>query len=212
MSVQASALDDLSSPISRSEGAFVRVLLALLCASLSTFGLLYCVQPLLPMFAAEFQLGAAEASLAVSAATMALAVGLQFASALSDRWGRKPVMTGALYAAALLTVLAAAAPNWPLLVLLRALAGLVLAGRRPWPWRMSPTSSTPTLRGLRWAFISPAQRLAGCWGGWAAARWTMSLDGVEPWPLWDWPAASRPASSSGASRRAAGIVPLAQRA
>ena len=128
MSAQASALDDLPSPIPRSEGAFARVLLALLCAGLSTFGLLYCVQSLLPVFAADFRLNAAGASLAVSAATMALAVGLLFASVLSDRWGRKPVMTGALYAAALLTVLAAAAPNWPLLVLLRAFAGLVLAG------------------------------------------------------------------------------------
>ena len=128
MRTQVSAPDEPPSPILRSEGAFVRVLLALLCAGLSTFGLLYCVQPLLPVFAADFQLDAAGASLALSAATAALAVGLLFASALSDRWGRKPVMTGALYAAALLTVLAAAAPNWALLVLLRGLAGLVLAG------------------------------------------------------------------------------------
>ncbi len=121
-------VDDLPAPALRSDRAFTKVLLALLCAGLSTFGLLYCVQPLLPLFAVDFGLGAAGASLAVSAATAALAIGLLFASALSDRWGRKPVMTGALYLAALLTMLAAAAPNWPLLVLLRALAGLALAG------------------------------------------------------------------------------------
>lgn len=120
--------DELPEPILRRERAFIRVLVALLCAGLSTFGLLYCVQPLLPLFAAEFRLGAAGASLAVSASTAALAVGLLFASALSDRWGRKPVMTGALYAAALLTLLAAASPSWPVLVAMRALAGLVLAG------------------------------------------------------------------------------------
>ena len=106
--------NDLPSPVPRRERAFARVLLALLCAGLSTFGLLYCVQPLLPVFACDFRLDAETASLAVSAATAALALGLLFASALSDRWGRKPVITGAPYAAALLTMLAGAAPSWPL--------------------------------------------------------------------------------------------------
>ena len=114
--------------IARNDPAFARVLLALAGAGLSSFGLLYCVQPLLPIFAADFHLDAASASLAVSAGTGALAVGLLFGSALSDRWGRKPVMTVALYVAALLTLLTAAAPTWPLLVILRALSGLVLAG------------------------------------------------------------------------------------
>ena len=119
---------DLPAAIPRGDPAFARVLLALLCAGVSTFGLLYCVQPLLPLFAAEFRLGAAGASLAVSGATLALAVGLVFASALSDRLGRKPVMVGALYLAAALTLAAAAAPGWPVLVALRAGAGLALAG------------------------------------------------------------------------------------
>ena len=114
--------------IARDDPDFARVLLALACAGLSTFGLLYCVQPLLPIFAADFRLDAASASLAMSAGTGALAVGLLFGSALSDRWGRKPVMTAALYLAALLTLLTAAAPTWPALVILRALSGLVLAG------------------------------------------------------------------------------------
>ena len=121
-------LPDAPAPFLRSDRAFTRVLLALVCAGLSTFGLLYCVQPLLPLFAADFRLDATAASLAVSAATAALAVGLLFASALSDRLGRKPVMTAALYVAAGLTLLVAAAPSWPLLVLLRGLSGLVLAG------------------------------------------------------------------------------------
>jgi YNFM family putative membrane transporter len=81
--------------VARHDPAFARVLLALLCAGLSTFGLLYCVQPLLPLFASDVHLDAAGASLAVSAATGALAIGLLFGSALSDRLGRKPTATAA---------------------------------------------------------------------------------------------------------------------
>lgn len=112
----------------RGEPAFRRMVLALCCAGLATFGLLYAPQPLLPLLEAEFGTGAAGASLAVSAATGALALALVPAGLLSDRWGRKPVMAAALFAASVLTLLAALAPGWAALLALRALSGLALAG------------------------------------------------------------------------------------
>ncbi len=112
----------------RGEPAFRRMLLALSAAGISTFGLLYTAQPLLPLLSAAFRVEPAAASLAVSAATGALALGLPVAGALADRLGRKTVMTAALFGAAGLTVAAAYAPSWPVLIALRALMGLALAG------------------------------------------------------------------------------------
>ena len=213
MSAQAPALDDLPSPVLRSEGAFARVLLALLSAGLSTFGLLYCVQPLLPVFAAEFRLNAAGASLAVSAATMGLAFGLLFASALSDRWGRKPVMTGALYAAALLTVIAAAAPTWPLLVLLRALAGLVLAGAPAVAMAYVADELDADAAGLAMGLYIAGTALGGMLGrlgcgalaevvGWRGAVATVGLAGGIAAVLFQW---SLPASRRHRPARAASL-------
>ena len=50
------------------------------------------------------------------------------AGALSDACGRKTIMAVSLVAAAAATVAAAFAPNWPILLGLRALTGLALAG------------------------------------------------------------------------------------
>ena len=48
---------------------FNRTNLALFSAGFTTFALLYCVQPLLPVFARDFHVGAAESSLALSLTT-----------------------------------------------------------------------------------------------------------------------------------------------
>ena len=108
--------------------AFRRVTLALTAAGFSTFAVLYCVQPLLPIFSADFRVSPAASSLGLSLCTGLLAIGLLMAGPLSEVAGRKPVMAGSLFASALLTLLASVAPNWPTLLILRALAGLTLSG------------------------------------------------------------------------------------
>ena len=108
--------------------AFRRVTLALTAAGFSTFAVLYCVQPLLPVFTAKFHVSPAESSLALSLSTGLLGIGLLIAGPLSDVWGRKPVMVGSLFASALLTLVASVEPSWPSLLLMRALAGLTLGG------------------------------------------------------------------------------------
>ena len=100
----------------------------MLFAGFSTFSLLYATQPLLPLFAAQYRLSAEAASLAVSAATGPLAVGILIAGSVSDRVGRRGLMVAAMLAAAVLTLLAAAAPGWWTLLGLRVLTGLALAG------------------------------------------------------------------------------------
>jgi MFS transporter, YNFM family, putative membrane transport protein len=114
--------------IARATPAYRRMSLALLMAGFSTFALLYDVQPLLPQFAQGFGVGAASSSLAVSLTTGAMALAFLPAGVLSDRIGRRPVMIASMFAAPTLTLLSAALPGWPALLLMRALIGLALAG------------------------------------------------------------------------------------
>jgi YNFM family putative membrane transporter len=100
----------------------------MLFAGFSTFSLLYAVQPLLPLLAGHYRLSAEQASLAVSLATGPLAFGILAAGVVSDRWGRRPLMVFAMIAGGALTLAAALAPDWPLLLVLRFASGVVLAG------------------------------------------------------------------------------------
>jgi MFS transporter, YNFM family, putative membrane transport protein len=107
---------------------FWRVNFALFLGSFATFALLYCVQPLMPLFTRAFSISPAAASLSLSAATGVLAIAMVFAGALSDIVGRKAIMTASLAAAAAATLAASLAPNWTMFVALRALTGLALSG------------------------------------------------------------------------------------
>jgi YNFM family putative membrane transporter len=108
--------------------AYRRTNRALFFGGFSCFALLYCVQPLLPLFAHAFGITPAQSSLSLSASTAALAVSLLFSSVLSDRIGRKNMMVVALVVAALMTVLAACARTYAQLVVARTLLGFALGG------------------------------------------------------------------------------------
>jgi MFS family permease len=95
----------------------------MLVAGFATFALMYCTQPLLPRFAAEFRVTPAAASLAVSLATGPLAVAILFAAVLADAVGHRRVMVASLAAAAGLTALTAAA----------LIAGVALTAAAPLP-------------------------------------------------------------------------------
>ena len=107
---------------------FRRTTLALTAAGFSTFAVLYCVQPLMPVFAVEFGVSPAQSSLTLSLPSALVATGLLVASPVSEVVGRKAVMTASLFTAALLTLIAAAMPSWHGLLLVRALAGLAMCG------------------------------------------------------------------------------------
>src|ERR1700730_16656986 len=90
-----------SEPISSGTPAYRKLALALLIAGFATFSLLYSVQSLLPVFARSFNVSAGEASLVVSLATGAMALTLLVASVISDRVGRRQMMTASLFAGSL---------------------------------------------------------------------------------------------------------------
>jgi YNFM family putative membrane transporter len=117
-----------SEPISSGTPAYRKLALALLIAGFATFSLLYSVQSLLPVFARSFNVSAGEASLVVSLATGAMALTLLVASVISDRVGRRQMMTASLFAGSLLTLSSAVLPGWHTLLVTRFLTGIALAG------------------------------------------------------------------------------------
>lgn len=119
---------DPSELISRGTPAYGRLRIALLVAGFSTFALMYDVQPILPLFTAQFGINAATSSLAVSLTTGIMAVAFLPAAVVSDRLGRRPMMVFSLLAAAALTLLSAAVPAWSGFLAVRAAIGLALAG------------------------------------------------------------------------------------
>ncbi|MEU8541872.1 MFS transporter [Streptomyces sp. NPDC048717] len=107
---------------------FRRLSLALFAAGVATFALLYSTQALLPAVSAEFGATASAASWTVSGATGALALCVLPLSALSERFGRRQMMTASLAVAVALALLVPLAPNLESLIVLRALQGAALAG------------------------------------------------------------------------------------
>ncbi|WP_371662224.1 MFS transporter [Streptomyces sp. NBC_00280] len=105
-----------------------RMSFALFLAGVATFALLYSTQALLPLISGEFGAAASDASWTVSAATGALALFVLPMSALSERFGRRAVMTGSLAVAATVGLLVPFAPSLGALVALRAVQGAALAG------------------------------------------------------------------------------------
>lgn len=125
---QAPACVSSDNGIRQGTPAFRRANWALFAAGVATFSLLYCVQPLMPLFSHHYGISEATSALSLSVSTAVLAVSMLFAGAISDRWGRKPVMTASMLASALLTLATALAPNWHTFLLLRTLLGLTLSG------------------------------------------------------------------------------------
>ncbi|MFI7384496.1 MFS transporter [Streptomyces sp. NPDC049813] len=105
-----------------------RMSLALFLAGVATFALLYSTQALLPLVSAGFGASASAASWTVSGATGALALCVLPLSALSERFGRRTLMTASLTVAVAVGLLVPFAPNLGVLIGLRVLQGAALAG------------------------------------------------------------------------------------
>ncbi|MEF2252446.1 MFS transporter [Ralstonia solanacearum] len=112
----------------RGSPGYRRANLALFAAGFSTFSLLYCVQPLMPLLGHDFGLSPAQTSLVLSATTMLLAFAILFAGLLSESIHRKTLMGVSLVLSSALTLAAAVLPGWHGLLATRAVLGIVLGG------------------------------------------------------------------------------------
>ncbi|HET6510195.1 MAG TPA: MFS transporter [Baekduia sp.] len=110
------------------DAGFKRLAAALFAAGLGTFALLYATQALLPVLARDFDVSPAMSALTLAVTTGAVGIGLLPAAWLSDAVGRTKVMGWSLALSSSLGLLGALAPSFGVLLVLRALEGLALAG------------------------------------------------------------------------------------
>ena len=105
-----------------------RLQVAMVCAGLAAFALLYATQALLPDIGETFGVDATAASLTVAVATGTLALTVLPMSALAERVGRTTVMTAGLAVACVAVLAGSAAPELWVLLVARGVDGLALAG------------------------------------------------------------------------------------
>ncbi|MGI4815956.1 MAG: MFS transporter [Janthinobacterium lividum] len=101
---------------------------ALIAAGFATFSLLYCVQPLLPLFSRDFNVSPVAASLSVSIATGLLALAIFVGGLFSESLNRRQIMVWGMGGASVLTLLSAWMPTWGAFLTVRGLEGIMLGG------------------------------------------------------------------------------------
>ncbi len=110
------------------EAGYRRIAVALFAAGVTTFALLYSTQPLLPELARAFSVSAAQSTLSLSLATLGLGAALLVAGAVSEVVGRTRLIQLSVSVSALVALVCAVAPDWHVLLGLRLLQGVTLAG------------------------------------------------------------------------------------
>jgi len=126
--VSAASASDTDSRLAPGGPGYRRMSFALFLAGVATFALLYSTQALLPLVSTDFGVTASQASWTVSAATGGLALFVLPMSALSERFGRRTLMTASLAVAVTVGLLVPFAPSIGALIALRAVQGAALAG------------------------------------------------------------------------------------
>jgi YNFM family putative membrane transporter len=101
---------------------------ALFAAGLATFALLYSTQPLLPQLVDAFHVSPSQSAFSVSFATFGLGLALLIAGPASEALGRTNLMRWSVAATSVFALLSAFAPTWHLLLALRGLQGIAMAG------------------------------------------------------------------------------------
>jgi MFS transporter, YNFM family, putative membrane transport protein len=110
------------------EPGYRRITAALFAAGVATFALIYSTQALLPEFPRAFSVSAAQSTLSVSLTTIGLGGSLLVAGPVSEVVGRTRLIHLSLAASAVVAVACAVAPTWEVLLGLRLLQGVTLAG------------------------------------------------------------------------------------
>ncbi|GAA1639904.1 MFS transporter [Nonomuraea maheshkhaliensis] len=105
-----------------------RVSVAVAATGLSSFALLYAPQPVLPQLAAAYRLDPGTASLAIGVATASLAVAVLPLAWFAGAVGRRRVIVWSVVLSAVIGLLLPLAPSFPVLLGMRAVQGVAIAG------------------------------------------------------------------------------------
>jgi YNFM family putative membrane transporter len=124
----SSACNAKRDKIVRGTSAFRAIAICMTLAGLSTFALMNCVQPLMPLFTQAFSISPAQASLSLSINIGVLALLMPFASVISERLGRKQVMVASLLTSGVICIASATADSWNTFLFYRALQGAAFSG------------------------------------------------------------------------------------
>ena len=108
--------------------AYRRALTALFAIGIATFAQLYSIQPLLHQVGQEFDVAAGQTSWLMSSTTITVAIFVLVWGVLAERIGARTIIIGGLAIATLTAIGVGIAPNWSVLVGLRFLQGIALAG------------------------------------------------------------------------------------
>ena len=106
---------------------YKRITLSLALGSFLVFSNLYLLQPMLPSFAAHFQISETQVNWLFAATTLALSFSLVPMAVLSESIGRKPVMMFGLFSIPAISALMLLGESCLFLVVCRALIGIALA-------------------------------------------------------------------------------------
>lgn len=105
-----------------------RALLMMFFGSLAAFGAEYCLQPVIPILAQDFNLSLTKASLAMSFGTIGMAISMILIASVSKYLDRKKVMVLALGISALIILAMSFIQQFTLILALRFMQGILLAG------------------------------------------------------------------------------------
>jgi len=134
-----------------------------ICA-LTVVSALYLPIPILDLLAKNYAVSPISASMSISSFGLAYAFGFLFFGALSDRIGRKNVITYGLSALTLITLLLIWASNWQAFILLRSLQGFAAATFPTTALVYLSERGTPNQRVWGMAWITTALLGAGIFG------------------------------------------------
>ncbi|WP_377890294.1 MFS transporter [Alkalihalobacillus sp. R86527] len=110
------------------DSGFWRAAISLGFGALLIFSALYAFQPLLPVFANEFNLTATTSSLLMSTPVMSMIPGLLVLGFISDRYGRTSVLKISLILVVTTLLVMPFAESFLLLIVIRCIQGFFLAG------------------------------------------------------------------------------------
>ena len=113
--------------IQRGTRQFYQAIFSIFLGSIAAMAAEYCVQPIIPILAQDFQLSPSIASLVMSSGTGGMAVAMLFVAALASKLDRKLTMSVALAVSAVLVVIMSMSTNFYVILVLRLFQGMILA-------------------------------------------------------------------------------------
>ncbi|MBP3040217.1 MFS transporter [Bacillaceae bacterium Marseille-Q3522] len=102
--------------------------MSMFIGSIITFSIIYSPQPLIGLFSDQYGVSPATSSASISITTFVLSFSMLFVFLITNRWGRKEVMSLSLLLASLFAILSAIWNNFSLFLVFRFLIGVAVAG------------------------------------------------------------------------------------